>query len=250
MTKKSLSDLLKEEASKADLPGEAPGPADSSDPATPAPGVEPIRPPSQSRRKTVSSRAKTPKSTPAKSDGRATAQRKTTVQPKDQPKDQPSAATPGAESADTAPSITAPSEPTAAELAATLATVQREKADLETMVQGLQQDLAAQQSRLFELTDSLDQTQADLKAKTTALQQTEEVLTEAKATILKLSATAPLAPPAPAPAPLRRSGGDIVPRQPITGPAQPGYVRGVPAYSPQTEQPNPMLSDADIGWVD
>jgi hypothetical protein len=120
------------------------------------------------------------------------------------------------------------------------------------MVQGLQQDLAAQQSRLFELTDSLDQVQADLKAKTTALQQAEEALTEAKATILKLSASTPApAVPAPlSPAPLRRSGGDIVPRQPIPGPAQPGYVRGVPTYTSQTEQPNPMLSDADIGWVD
>jgi Tfp pilus assembly protein FimV len=120
------------------------------------------------------------------------------------------------------------------------------------MVQGLQQDLAAQQSRLFELTDSLDQAQADLKAKTTSLQQTEEALAEAKATILKLSAPTP-APAVPAPirsVPPRRSGGDIIPRQPSTGPAHPGYVRGVPTYTSQSEQPNPMLSDADIGWVD
>jgi Tfp pilus assembly protein FimV len=148
--------------------------------------------------------------------------------------------------------VTPPNEPTSAALEATLAAVQQEKADLEKIVQGLQQDLAAQQSRLFELTDSLDQAQADLKAKTAALQQTEEALAEAKATILKLSAPAP-APVVPAPsrpAQPRRSGGDIIPRQPITGSAHPGYVRGVPTYTSQTEQPNPMLSDADIGWVD
>ena len=158
---------------------------------------------------------------------------------------------PSDETADSALSVTPSNGPTAAELAATLAAVQREKADLETIVQGLQEDLAAQQSRLFELTDSLDQAQADLKAKTDSLQETEEALAEAKATIL-LSAPAP-APAATAPirpALPRRSGGDIIPRQPSPGPAQPGYVRGVPTYTPQSDQPNPMLSDADIGWVD
>lgn len=270
MTKKSLSDLLKEEASKADTLGEASAPANPSDEMTPAPEGETARQPIQSRRKTASSRAKTPpgtpaKSTPAQGAGRATAKPKTTVQPSDLPSNQPSdsdspsnqpgsappATLPVAEKVDDSSSVPAPSGPSTAELEAALATVRQEKADLENMVQGLQQDLAAQQSRLFELTDSFDQAQADLKAKTTSLQQAEEALAEAKATILKLSAPAPVAVTAPkSPAPLRRSGGDIIPRQPSPGPAQPGYVRGVPTYSPQAEQPNPMLSDADIGWVD
>ncbi len=247
MTKKRLSDLLKEEASKADTLGEAPAPANPSDETTSAPEGETARPPIQSRRKTASSRAKTPKGTSTKGTRRSPAQRETTVQPSHQISPPP----PSDETADSALSVTPSNGPTAAELAATLAAVQREKADLETIVQGLQEDLAAQQSRLFELTDSLDQAQADLKAKTDSLQETEEALAEAKATIL-LSAPAP-APAATAPirpALPRRSGGDIIPRQPSPGPAQPGYVRGVPTYTPQSDQPNPMLSDADIGWVD
>jgi len=253
MTKKSLSDLLKEEVSKADTPEEAPAPSDASSEITATPEAETARQPIQSRRKTASSRAKTPKSTPAKSAGRSTSQSKATVQPSDQPIIAATpAATLAAGSADAPPIAITPNETASAELEATLAAVQQEKADLEKIVQGLQHDLAAQQTRLFELTDSLDQAQADLKAKTDALQQTEKALAEAKATILKLSAPtpAPVAPAASRPAPLRRSGGDIVPRQPITRPAQPGYVRGVPTYTSQSEQPNPMLSDADIGWVD
>jgi hypothetical protein len=248
MSKKSLSDLLKEEASKADTLGEAPAPANPSDETTPAPEGETARLPIQSHRKTASSRAKTPKGTSTKGTGRSTAQRETTAQPRNQISPPP----PSDKTADAALSVTPSNGPTGAELAATLAVVQREKADLEKIVQGLQEDLAAQQSRLFELTDSLDQAQAALKTKTASLQEMEEALTEAKATILKLSAPAP-APAATAPsrpALPRRSGGDIIPRQSSPGPAQPGYVRGVPTYTPQSDQPNPMLSDADIGWVD
>ncbi|MEB3289582.1 MAG: hypothetical protein VKI82_06675 [Leptolyngbya sp.] len=249
MTKKSLSDLLKEEASKADMPGEVPGPSDSSSAPPLTPGGEGDRQPIQGRRKTTSSRAKTPKGTPAKRTAdQSKAQPKTPSQAAVPSSDPPATITPAAGSAEASPITTPLPETTAAAVDAALAAVQQEKANLEKIVQGLQQDLEAQQSRLFELTDRLDQVKAELEAKTQALHTTEEALAEAKATILKLSAPAEKADPRLATP--RRSGGDIVPRQPLPKPASPGYVRGVPTYSPQAEQPNPMLTDADIGWVD
>ena len=96
--------------------------------------------------------------------------------------------------------------------------------------------------------DSLAQAEATAKTKTDALAATQSELDEAKQTILKLAA-APAAPAA-TPTPRRISGVDILPRRPVETQGKPAYHRGVPEYQPQTAQPNPMLTDADIGWVD
>jgi hypothetical protein len=135
----------------------------------------------------------------------------------------PQPAQPAAESP--ASTIKAP-DPKILELEAALATSETAKVALEKTVKGLQSDLEVQQARLFELKDSLDKSQAELR--------------EAKQTILSLSQ---VNTPAAAPT-------NIVPRPPASPPSQPGYVRGVPAQVPLGGQPNSMLSDADIGWVD
>ncbi|MGB3200538.1 MAG: hypothetical protein WBA99_06530, partial [Nodosilinea sp.] len=127
-----------------------------------------------------------------------------------------------------------------------LAAVQTEKARLEKTVAGLQNDLETQQGRLFELKDSLDQAETTAKAKAEALAKTQAELDEAKKTILKLSEA-----PAPTSVPSRISGVDILPRRPVEPKTnRPAYHRGVPDYAIQKGQPNSMLSDADIGWVD
>jgi septal ring factor EnvC (AmiA/AmiB activator) len=132
-----------------------------------------------------------------------------------------------------------------------LAAAKKDNVQLEKSVSGLQKDLETQQGRLFELKDSLAQAEATAKTKTDALAATQSELDEAKQTILKLAA-APAAPAAPAatPTPRRISGVDILPRRPVETQGKPAYHRGVPEYQPQTAQPNPMLTDADIGWVD
>lgn len=248
MTKKRLADLLKEEASKSEPSGGASAPEAAADSGThseePAAQTEAIPAAKASTRKTSTNRR-------TGSRASAKASPRTGTKATQKPASTPS---PSANSQTAVSQAKDPSEPPSdsriAELEAALAQANQEKADLEKTMEGLQADLAAQQTRLFELKDSLDQAAAQAQAKTQALEKAEAALAEAKQTILKLtdakaSAAAPMVPATP-----RRSGGDIIPRQPVAPSNRPGYVRGVPTHTSQTEQPNPMLSDADIGWVD
>ncbi|MBU6229817.1 MAG: hypothetical protein KGQ93_08990 [Cyanobacteria bacterium REEB459] len=192
MTKKRLSDLLKEEAGKSDA-------ADLPSPEPPPEGRRPL-----SRRRGT-------------------------------------AAALHSSSSELAPEPSVPSEPPApsaldprlAELQQALAGVEAEKAALASTVKALQSDLEAHQGRLFELKDQLDKSQTELQA--------------AKQTILKLS-QAQSAPTPVSKSSGRVSGVDILPRSP--GQSRPGYSRGVPVQPAQVSQPNPMMSNEDIGWVD
>ena len=229
MTKKRLSDLLKEEVNKADAP-------DAAAEAEVAPKAS--RRASSARRTASSRRAK------------ATAKSAAEPNPKGKPESKPA---PEAEAvaSDQPPEAAAVQPPVQNDLAdrlsaleKDLAATQKDKAQLEKTVAGLQKDLETQQGRLFELKDSLDQAETAAKAKADALAKAQAELDEAKKTILKLTEAA-------APAPHRISGVDILPRRPVETKAnKPAYHRGVPDYAIQKGQPNPMLSDADIGWVD
>jgi len=217
MTKKRLSDLLKEEVSKTD-PSQPPA-----SPPDPSPEPVPVSRRSVSRRR-----------------GSAAALQSATEEtPPVEAAPSPKAATTAAivqPAAEPPPPVVKAPDPRILELEAALAASEAAKATLEKTVKGLQSDLEVQQARLFELKDSLDKTQVELR--------------EAKQTILNLSqGNAPAAAPT-APSRAIRSGVDIVPRQPATPPRQPGYVRGVPTQVPLGGQSNAMLSDADIGWVD
>lgn len=236
MTKKSLSDLLKEEVNKADAPDPAAAPPAASDEAAPA--VTPKATASRRASRSSSSRRTTSRQS-AKIESKATTAAKTNA---------------AAEAALAQPQVEAVSPVAEVDLAQRvgalekdLAAAQKDKAQLEKTIAGLQKDLATQQGRLFELKDSLDRAEAATHAKAEALSKTQAELDEAKATILKL-AEAP-APAAPSTA-RRISGVDITPRRPVDTKAKPTYHRGVPEHTPQTGQPNPMLTDADIGWVD
>lgn len=216
MTKKRLSDLLKEEAGKTGLT-DLPSPEVS---AEAEPDVAPESRRSLSRRR-----------------GSAAALQSAASQPRSMGSvPSPKLETTAAPEVVSSPAVAPEGDPRIPELERALATAEAAKANLEKTIKGLQVDLEAQQSRLFELKDSLDKSQAELQ--------------EAKQTIINLSkASAP--PPAPTPQPrASRSGVDIVPRDVPSRPSQPGYRRGVPAQVPLGGQPNSMISDADIGWVD
>ncbi|MBE9155860.1 hypothetical protein IQ265_03295 [Nodosilinea sp. LEGE 06152] len=233
MTKKRLSDLLKEEVTKADAPGAA----------------EAEAAPQPSRRASSARRTATSRRTKATSQPAAEPESKTEPESKPEPQPEPEVAAepiaPDQPAAAIAPQP--PANDMADRLSALekdLAAAQKDKAQLEKTVAGLQKDLETQQGRLFELKDSLDQAETAAKAKADALTKTQAELDEAKKTILKLTETA-------APAPHRISGVDILPRRPVEPKAnRPAYHRGVPDYAIQKGQPNPMLTDADIGWVD
>lgn len=235
MTKKSLSDLLKEEVNKADAPEPAATPPAEADEATPA-----------APKATASRRASRSSSSRRTATGRQSAKPKDKVTPTPKAKAEVPAAKPEAK-AEAPASSDADLAQRVSTLEKDLATAEKDKAQLEKTIAGLQKDLETQQGRLFELKDSLDQAEAATKAKAEALSKTQAELDEAKATILKLAAAPD---PAAAPATRRISGVDITPRRPAETKAKPAYHRGVPEYTPQTGQPNPMLSDADIGWVD
>jgi hypothetical protein len=270
MTKKRLSDLLKEEVNKTELAGEAvpPLPAPDGTTETPAEAVPSAKDNGTHKmatgRRAATSRRSTTQRTPAskstsQTTGRSTAAKSTTAKPssaratgrssgaKADLSDSPSEATPSAEataSAETSMSLSM------AELEAALATTRAEKAALEEMVRGLQANLEAQQARLYELKDSLDKAEIKADTQTKALTKAETALEEARQTILKLT-EANAQPSLPTKPPTRQSGVDILPRQPFQASPQKGYVRGIPSSPPVvSEQPNPMLSDADIGWVD
>ncbi|MGG6238361.1 hypothetical protein ACQ4N7_06940 [Nodosilinea sp. AN01ver1] len=242
MTKKRLSDLLKEEVNKADV-------SDAAVPEAEA-AAKPSRRASSARRTATSRRTKATAKPEAKSKSASKSE------PKSEPKPEPIAeaeVAPDQPAAAIAPQPSAPDNMTdrlsalEKDLAASqkdLAAAQKDKAQLEKTVAGLQKDLETQQGRLFELKDSLDQAETTAKAKADALAKTQAELDEAKKTILKLTEAA-------APAPHRISGVDVLPRRPVEPKAnKPAYHRGVPDYAIQKGQPNPMLTDADIGWVD
>ncbi|MBD2233284.1 hypothetical protein [Phormidium tenue] len=238
MTKKSLSDLLKEEVNKADTPDPAIAPQAEADEAPAAPKATPSRRASRSG----SSRRTAGKTTPAP---KAKAE---VAAAKPQAKAEVAAAKPEAEAeAPIAPDVDLAQRVSALEK--DLATAEKDKAQMEKTIAGLQKDLETQQGRLFELKDSLAQAEAATKTKADALTKTQADLEEAKKTILKLAET-PAPAAAPAPATRRISGADITPRRPMEAKDRPTYHRGVPEYTIQTGQPNPMLTDADIGWVD
>lgn len=243
MTKERLSDLLKEEVNKAEAPDNVANPkaaADESSDQAQTPAAASPKPAASRRtkRSTASTRRTATSRQPAKATSNATT---TPEAAKAAAKEPPQAGIASPISSD--PELT--QQVSALEKA--LAAAQKDNAKLEKTVVSLQKDLETQQGRLFELKDSLAQTEAAAAAKTEALAKTQAELDEAKKTILKLSEVpAPSAPPAPS----RISGVDILPRRPVEAKARPGYKRGVPDYAIQKGQPNPMLTDADIGWVD
>ncbi|MBE9114078.1 hypothetical protein IQ273_32455 [Nodosilinea sp. LEGE 07298] len=248
MTKKRLSDVLKEEVNKADAPDSAAAEVES----TP----KPSRRASSARRTATSRRTKAatskpaaepePKSKPAaepESKSKPAAEPESKSKPEPQPEPQPEPDS-GADEIAAQASAQADLSDRLSALEKDLAAAQKDKAQLEKTVAGLQKDLETQQGRLFELKDSLDQAETATKAKAEALTKTQAELDEAKQTILKLTEAA-------APAPHRISGVDILPRRPVEPKAnRPAYHRGVPDYAIQKGQPNSMLTDADIGWVD
>ena len=257
MTKKSLSDLLKEEVNKADAPDLA------STPAAEAGEKEAAKAAPEAAAKTTSKAA--PKATASRrasrtGAGRRTATSRQTAKPEAKPEARPEeqAAAPDnavvgiPTSATSNTEAVAPAADLAQRLSALekdLAAAQKDKTQLEKTVAGLQKDLATQQERLFELKDSLSQAEVATKAKAEALAKTQAELDEAKQTILKLAEA-----PAPAQVSRRISGVDITRRRPIeasvNAKAKPTYHRGVPEATLEKGQPNPMLTDADIGWVD
>lgn len=233
MTKKRLSDLLKEEVNKADAP-------DAADEAEAAP--KPSRRASSARRTATSRRAKATSKPAAESESKPESK----PEPKPEPvaEADPVVQTQPAEAIAAQPQVPDDMADRLSALEKDLAATQKDKAQLEKTVAGLQKDLETQQGRLFELKDSLDQAETAAKAKADTLAKTQAELDEAKKTILKLTEAA-------APAPHRISGVDILPRRPVEAkPNRPAYHRGVPDYSIQKDQPNTMLTDADIGWVD
>ncbi len=238
MTKKRLSDLLKEEVNKADAPDTA---AETETEAAP----KPSRRASSARRTATSRRTKAATPNPA-----AEPESKSKPEPKPDSQPEPEAGADPVAEAQPAQAI-APQPPAPGDsadrlsaLEKDLAASQKDKAQLEKTIAGLQKDLETQQGRLFELKDSLAQAETAAKAKAEALAKTQAELDEAKKTILKLTEAA-------APAPHRISGVDILPRRPVEPKAnRPAYHRGVPDYAIQKGQPNTMLTDADIGWVD
>ncbi len=255
MTKKSLSDLLKEEVNKADAPdagaaAEAEAEeAKKAEPATPKATASRRASRSSSSRRTVTSRQS------AKTETKATpsAKAKAAAPPEPQAETKATSSAKAKAAAPPEPQAEAPVAPDAdraqrvSALDKVLTPAPKDKAQLEKTVAGLQKDLETQQGRLFELKDSLDQAQTATQAKAEALAKTQAELEEAKQTILKLAE----APAPAAPAAVRRiSGVDITPRRPVEAKDRPTYHRGVPEYAIQKGQPNPMLTDADIGWVD
>lgn len=219
MTKKRLSDLLKEEVSRTDASQSPDSPPD------PGPAPEPV----PASRRSVSRRRGSAAVLQSATDETKAVE----PSPSSKATTTPQVAQPATEPP--APAVKVP-DPRILELEAALAASETAKATLEKTVKGLQSDLEVQQARLFELKDSLDKSQAQLQ--------------EAKQTILSLSqVNAPAVVPTAA-SRASRSGVDIVPRPPASQPRQPGYLRGVPAQVPLGGQSNSMLSDADIGWVD
>jgi hypothetical protein len=233
MTKKRLSDLLKEEVTKAEAPSPEGAPQAGAEAIDSAP--TPTRQAASSRR-SVSGRAS---STKTKSS--AASKAKTKAAPVATP--EPPAPEPAAQAT---PEINPGQR--LADLEKALAAAQKDNTRLEKTVAGLQSDLETQQSHLFELKDSLAKAEATAQAKDRALTKAQAELEEAKQTILKLSEAA--TPPVPKVTPHRISGVDILPRRPVEVKEKPTYRRGVPEYAIQKGQPNPMLSDVDIGWVD
>ncbi len=263
MTKKRLSDLLKEEVNKADTPAES-APEPEADAAQAEPEAKPAASKTTSRRASSASR-RTSSSRQTGKPARSTRSTKTTGKTTSQKKNDTTAAktttpsTPKAKAESTATTTPAIASEAAAtpDLAATVKTLEQdlaaaatEKTRLEKVVEGLQKDLDTQQARLFELKDSLDQAEATSKAKADALTKTQAELEDAKKTILQLTEANAKAPVPVKSTPTRRSGIDILPRRPVESASQKHYHRGVPETSVEKSQPNPMLSDADIGWVD
>ncbi len=263
MTKKRLSDLLKEEVNKADTPA-----ASAPDPEADATQAEPEAKPAASKttsRRASSASRRTSSSRQTSKPARSTRSTKTTGKTASQKQTDTTAAKTTTQStaqdkaestATTTPAI-APEVDPSADLTATVKTLEqelaaaaKEKTRLEKVVEGLQKDLDTQQARLFELKDSLDQAEAATKAKAEALVKTQSELDEAKKTILQLTEANAQAPVPAKSTPIRRSGVDILPRRPVDSVSQKHYHRGVPETSVEKSQPNPMLSDADIGWVD
>lgn len=236
MTKKRLSDVLKEEVNKADAPDSAAAEAEAA--------PKPSRRASSARRTATSRRPKAATSQPAtEPESTSSPEPKPESQPEPKPEPQPELDS-GADVTAAQSSVQDDLADRLSALEKDLAATQKDKAQLEKTVAGLQKDLETQQGRLFELKDSLDQAETATKAKAEALTKTQAELDEAKKTILKLTEAA-------APAPHRISGVDILPRRPVEPKAnRPAYHRGVPDYAIQKGQPNPMLTDADIGWVD
>jgi chromosome segregation ATPase len=236
MTKKRLSDVLKEEVNKADAPDSAAAEVESA--------PKPSRRASSARRTATSRRTKAATSKPAaEPESKSKPEPQPEPESKSKPEPQPEPDS-GADEIAAQASAQADLSDRLSALEKDLAAAQKDKAQLEKTVAGLQKDLETQQGRLFELKDSLDQAETATKAKAEALTKTQAELDEAKQTILKLTEAA-------APAPHRISGVDILPRRPVEPKAnRPAYHRGVPDYAIQKGQPNSMLTDADIGWVD
>lgn len=242
MTKKNLSDLLKEEASASDTPPE--------DNAKAAPAVAKSQATSKRATRKAPSRSKT--ATKTKKPATTVPETAETRTPTK------SAGTRSSRSV-----TKADLEQQVKQLQADIDSSKAKESAFAKQVADLQADLTEHQERLFELKDALEQSEKTAKADAKKLEKVTKELDEAKQVILKMTEAAETAeassaeakpvpqtkaPEAkPALAVKMRTGGsnDI-----YRGRRLPAH-KEIPAYAiDHGEQKNRMLSNDEIGWVD
>ncbi|NER82128.1 MAG: hypothetical protein F6K42_21720 [Leptolyngbya sp. SIO1D8] len=225
MTKKNLSDLLKEEA-------QAPAAPTSVEAASSAP--TPTK--SATTQKAATQKAATKSAINQKASAKSTAARTPSRR--------------GPTKADL--------EKQVVQLQANLKAATDREATLAKQVEGLKGDLAKQQEHLFELKDALAQAQANDTTDAETLKKVTDELAEAKQVILKMTAETEStmaqsaqakseSTPAEKPALTvkMRPGGDI-----YRGRRLPAH-KNVPDYAiDHGEKKTSMLTDEEIGWVD
>ncbi|MBD2256713.1 hypothetical protein [Pseudanabaena sp. FACHB-2040] len=259
MTKKRLSDMLKEEVQKEEGQKQEPEPK----------GPEPEAAKKEAKPDAPPEAAAKPAKTRTAPSRRTTGRRSAAAKPA---AEKPAAEKPAAEKAEKPAAVEKPAVEKAAapeakpssdsatpdlgvaakvsELEQALQQAQAREATLQKQVNGLQEDLGKQQERLFELKDLLEKANAEAEAKTSQLTQVTAELETAKKDILKV--TEAKSQPAQTPASTRRRvGADIVDRQ-IYGPrSQASRAKSLPEASFQPgPTTNSMLSNDEIGWVD
>lgn len=273
MTKKRLSDLLKEEVQK-----DADPVAESSE-STPTP-AEPVAAksdkPARSATRRTTGRRTAPAAKPSSSTPKATKStkeskpEKAASEPVEATSPLPEVKAAAKELAAKEPAVkehavkeseTKESETKAAkaketeakiaELEQALQATQARETVLQKQVSGLQEDLSNQQERLFELKDLMEKAKAEAETKTGQLKKVTAELEEAKQTILKM-AESPSKPASPKHTPVYGAGADIVERRPLPARSPASSLKRIPEASIQQGSvvQNSMLSNDDIGWVD
>ena len=255
MTKKNLSDLLKEEATTP------PAAAPELEVADETPALAKSTTVKKSARRGPSSRAK---STASRSGTASNQAKSKTAKVAEQSEKAASTATKSTPASSSRSATKADLEKQITQLKADLKAAQTQESSLNKQVKGLQADMTQQQERLFELKDTLEQTQRTAKADSAKLKKVSKELKEAKQVILRMTEAAAAEPaPEPTPAPEPASPPALEAKPALAVKMRPGgsndIYRGrrLPAYKnvpdyaiDHGEQKNKMLSDEEIGWVD